>query len=50
MDSNTHSTRHPAGTQAAFQALVAQLQGLADQDPDRLATPPWPNGSGCCDS
>ena len=36
MDSNTHSTRHPAGT-SSVQALVAQLQGLADQDPDRLA-------------
>ena len=37
MDSNTHSTSHPAGTQAALQALVAELQSLADQDPDRLA-------------
>ena len=36
MDSNTHSTSHPAGP-AALQALVAELQSLADQDPDGLA-------------
>jgi hypothetical protein len=33
MDSNTHSVGAPAG----LAALVAELQGLADQDPDRLA-------------
>jgi hypothetical protein len=33
MDSNTHSTSTPAG----LGALVAELQGLAAQDPDRLA-------------
>jgi len=32
MDSNTHS----AGTPAGFSALVAELQGLAAQDPDSL--------------
>jgi hypothetical protein len=37
MDSNTHSTSHPAGTPAGFSALVAELQELAAQDPDRLA-------------
>jgi hypothetical protein len=37
MDSNTHSTSHSAETPAGFSALVAELQGLADQDPDRLA-------------
>ena len=30
-----------AGTPAAFQALVAELQSLADQDPDRLADGAW---------
>jgi hypothetical protein len=33
MDSNTHS----AGTPAGLGALVAELQGLAAQDPDSLA-------------
>ena len=37
MDSNTHSTSQSAGTPAGFSALVAELQGLAAQDPDRLA-------------
>jgi hypothetical protein len=41
MDSNTHSTSHPAGTPAGFQALVAELQRLADQDPNRLADGAW---------
>jgi hypothetical protein len=36
MDSNTHSTSHSAGTPAGLGALVAELQGLAAQDPDRL--------------
>jgi hypothetical protein len=31
MDSNTHSTSHPAGP-AGSAAVVAELQGLADQD------------------
>jgi hypothetical protein len=37
MDSNTHSASHSAGTPAGFSALVAELQNLADQDPDELA-------------
>ncbi len=37
MDSNTHSTSQPTGTPAGLSALVAELQELADQDPDRLA-------------
>jgi hypothetical protein len=37
MDSNTHSTSQSAGTPAGLGALVAELQGLAAQDPDRLA-------------
>ena len=37
MDSNTHSTSHPTGTPTGLAALVAELQGLAAQDPDRLA-------------
>ena len=41
MDSNTHSTSHSAGTPAGFAALVAELQGLAAQDPDRLADGAW---------
>jgi Domain of unknown function (DUF222)/HNH endonuclease len=40
MDSNTHSTRpstsKPAGTPAGLTAIAAELQGLADQDPDGL--------------
>ena len=36
MDSNTHSTSHSAGTPAGLSALVAELQSLADQDPDGL--------------
>ena len=41
MDSNTHSTSQSAGTPAGFPALVAELQSLADQDPDRLADGAW---------
>jgi hypothetical protein len=37
MDSNTHSTRHSTGTPAGFSAMVAELQGLADQPLDGLA-------------
>ena len=41
MDSNTHSSSHSAGTPAGLGALVAELQGLAAQDPDRLADAAW---------
>jgi hypothetical protein len=37
MDSNTHSTRHSAGTPAGFPAVVAELQELAAQDVGGLA-------------
>ena len=37
MDSNTHSTSTPAGTPRGLSAVVADLQGLADQDRDGLA-------------
>jgi Domain of unknown function (DUF222) len=37
MDSNTHSTSHPTGTPTRFAAVVAELQGLPDQDPASLA-------------
>jgi Domain of unknown function (DUF222) len=37
MDSNTHSTSHPAGTPAGLSALAADLQGLADENRDGLA-------------
>jgi hypothetical protein len=37
MDSNTHSTRHSAGTPAGLGAVVAELEGLAAQDLDGLA-------------
>ena len=37
MDSNTHSTSHPPRTPTGLSAVVAELQRLADHDPDRLA-------------
>jgi hypothetical protein len=37
MDSNTHSTSHPPGTPTGLSTLVAELQGLAAQDPDKLS-------------
>jgi hypothetical protein len=37
MDSNTHSTSHPASTPAGLAALAADLQRLAAHDPDSLA-------------
>jgi hypothetical protein len=36
MDSNTHSTSHPASTPAGLSALAADLQRLAAHDPDSL--------------
>jgi hypothetical protein len=37
MDSNIHSTRHSTGTPAGLAGLVAELQGLVDQDLGGLA-------------
>ena len=37
MDSNTHSTSHSTGAPVGLAGLVAELQGLVDQDLDGLA-------------